>query len=57
MKVFLLCQHTGHTVEIVSAVQKRGHRVPKRSQEYSLCSNLNHRSYLNDALTTRMVHI
>lgn len=52
MKVFILCQYTGCTVEIVSAVQKRGHRVPNGSQEHSLCSNLNHGSYLNDTLTT-----
>lgn len=55
MKVFLLCQYTGYTVETVSAVQTRGHRVPNRSQEYSLCSNVNHGSNLNDTLTTWMV--
>jgi len=56
MKVFLLCQYTGYTVEIISAVQKRGHRAPNRSQEYSLYSNLNHRSYLNDTLRTGIVY-
>lgn len=52
MKVFILCQYTEYTVEIVSAVQKRGHRVPNRSQEYLLYINLNHGSYLDDTLTT-----